>query len=114
MERGTARFQQGAFGQAGAHWAEAARLYEEEGRVEEQCRAFINLAHAFQQEGQIKKAMSTLQAALNDMEFFFIEVSCGKRKLLANATDRDSGLMNGFGGALFHPVKMREQLIELP
>ena len=64
MERGKARFRQGAFGQAGVHWMEAARLYEHEGRVKEQCQVLINLAHALEQEGQVRKAMTTLQAAL--------------------------------------------------
>lgn len=64
MERAKARFRQGAFAQAGVHWMEAARLYETEGKVNEQCQALINLAHAFEQEGHIKRAVATLQTAL--------------------------------------------------
>ena len=65
MQRGAARFHQGAFAQAAVHWSNAVRLYEEDEKTEEQCRALINLAHALHQEGQIKKAMVALQAALN-------------------------------------------------
>jgi CHAT domain-containing protein len=82
MERGSARFRQGAFGQAGIHWSEAARLYEEQEKTEEQCRALINLAHALHQEGQIKKAMVTLQAALNLSE------QAGNRALTASILGR--------------------------
>jgi CHAT domain-containing protein len=82
MERGTIRFRQGAFGRAGVQWAEAARLYEEEGMAQEQCRALINLAYALQQEGQIKKAMATLQAALTLSE------ETGNRTLTASILGR--------------------------
>ncbi len=82
MEQGTMRFRQGAFGQAAVHWSEAARLYEEEGRTEEQCRVLINLAHALHQEGQIKKAMVTLQAALTLSE------QAGNRVLTASILGR--------------------------
>jgi CHAT domain-containing protein len=64
MARGKMRFRQGAFAQAAVHWMEAARTYEKQGRTTEQCQALINLAHALEQEGQIKRAMTTLQAAL--------------------------------------------------
>jgi CHAT domain-containing protein len=82
MEQGSALFRQGAFGQAGVQWAEAARLYEEEGKTAEQCLALINLAYAFQQEGQIKKAMTTLQAALALSE------EAGSRTLTASILGR--------------------------
>ncbi len=42
----------------------AARLYEEREQPKEQCQALINLSHALQQEGQIRRAQSTLQTAL--------------------------------------------------
>jgi len=61
---GTARFQQGAYAQAGVHWMNAAQLYEQAGQPKEQCQALINLAHAFRQEGQIRRAQLTLQQAL--------------------------------------------------
>ena len=64
MRQGTTQFQQGAFAQAAAHWMNAARGYEESGQAKEQCQALINLAHALQQEGQIRRAQGTLQAAL--------------------------------------------------
>lgn len=64
MNEGALRFQQGAFPQAAAHWMNAARGYEEGGHVKEQCQALINLAHALQGEGQIRRAQGTLQAAL--------------------------------------------------
>lgn len=64
MQRGKSRFQQGSFAQAAVHWMDAARLYEERGQPKEQCQALINLAHALQQEGQIRRAQGTLQTAL--------------------------------------------------
>jgi CHAT domain-containing protein len=64
MHQGKARFQQGAFAQAAVHWMNAARGYEESGQVKEQCQALINVAHALQQEGQIRRAQGMLQAAL--------------------------------------------------
>ena len=64
MRQGTTQFQQGAFAQAAAHWMNAARGYEETGQVKEQSKALINVAHALQQEGQIRRAQGTLQAAL--------------------------------------------------
>ena len=64
MRQGTTQFQQGAFAQAAAHWMNAARGYEESGKAKEQCQALINVAHALQQEGQIRRAQGTLQAAL--------------------------------------------------
>lgn len=64
MRQGTAQFQQGAFAQAAAHWMNAARGFEETGQVKEQSQALINMAHALQQEGQIRRAQGTLQAAL--------------------------------------------------
>ena len=64
MRQGTTQFQQGAFAQAAVHWMNAARGYEEDGQPKEQSQALINLAHALQQEGQIRRAQGTLQTAL--------------------------------------------------
>ncbi|MGC3976248.1 MAG: CHAT domain-containing protein [Nitrospira sp.] len=64
MRQGTTQFQQGAFAQAAGHWMNAARGYEETGQIKEQSQALINVAHALQQEGQIRRAQGTLQAAL--------------------------------------------------
>jgi CHAT domain-containing protein len=64
MKQGAARFQQGDFAQAAVHWMTAARLYDERGQSKEQSQALINLAHAFQQEGQVRRAQGTLQSAL--------------------------------------------------
>ncbi len=64
MHQGKVRFQQGAFPQAAVHWMNAAHGYEGSGQVKEQCQALINVAHALQQEGQIRRAQGTLQAAL--------------------------------------------------
>ena len=64
MRQGTTQFQQGAFAQAATHWMNAARGYEETGQIKEQSQALINVAHALQQEGQIRRAQGTLQAAL--------------------------------------------------
>ena len=64
MQEGRVRFEQGGFAQAAVHWMTAARLYEEGGQRKEQCQALINLSHALQQEGQIRRAQGTLQTAL--------------------------------------------------
>ena len=77
MRQGATLFQQGGFAQAAVHWMTAARLYEERGQSKEQCQALINLAHAFQQEGQVRRAQGTLQTALKLSE------SLGDRVLTA-------------------------------
>lgn len=64
MAQGREFFTQGSFPQAALHWMEAARLYEREGQLKEQSQALTHLAYAFQQEGQIREALTTLQAAL--------------------------------------------------
>ena len=64
MQQGATQFQQGAFARAAAHWMNAARGYEENGQAKFQSQALINVAHALQQEGQIRRAQGTLQAAL--------------------------------------------------
>ena len=77
MRQGATLFQQGGFAQAAVHWMTAARLYEERGQSKEQCQALINLAHALQQEGQVRRAQGTLQSALKLSE------SLGDRVLTA-------------------------------
>ena len=64
MREGRARFEQADLRQAAIHWMTAARLYEEREQPKEQCQALINSSHALQQEGQIRRAQSTLQTAL--------------------------------------------------
>ena len=64
MQQAKAQFNQGAFAQAAVHWMEAARLYEQQQQPQQQCQALINLAHALEQSGQIKRAQVTLQTAL--------------------------------------------------
>lgn len=64
MEQGKSRFADGAFAEAAAHWTQAVRLYEAERKPREQSQALINLAHALQQEGQVKRVQETLQRAL--------------------------------------------------
>lgn len=82
MREGRARFEQGGFAQAALHWMTAARLYEEGGQAKEQCQALINLSHALQQEGQIRRAQGTLQTALTLSE------SIGNRLLTATILGR--------------------------
>ena len=77
MNRGAELFQQGGYAQAATHWMTAARVYEERGQPKEQCQALINLSHALQQEGQMRRAQGTLQAALKLSE------SVGDRVLTA-------------------------------
>lgn len=77
MREGRVRFEQGGFAQAAVHWMTAARLYEERGQLKEQCQALINLSHALQKEGQIRRAQGALQTALKLSE------SMGNRLLTA-------------------------------
>ena len=77
MREGRVRFEQGGFAQAAVHWMTAARLYEEGGQLKEQCQALINLSHALQKEGQIRRAQGALQTALKLSE------SMGNRLLTA-------------------------------
>lgn len=77
MKQGATLFQQGGFAQAAVHWMTAARLYEERGQSKEQSQALINLAHALQQEGQVRRAQGALQSALKLSE------SLGDRALTA-------------------------------
>ncbi len=64
MQQAKIHFNQGAFAQSAVHWMEAARLYERQQQPQQQCQALINLSHALEQSGQIKRAQVTLQAAL--------------------------------------------------
>ena len=77
MREGREKFEQGGFGQAAVHWMTAARLYEEQEQPKEQCQALINVSHALQREGQIRRAQGILQAALKLSE------SIGNRLLTA-------------------------------
>jgi CHAT domain-containing protein len=63
MAQAKALFQKGAYAEAAVHWTEAARAYERQGMPREQSHALINLAHALEQEGQIRKAVLSLQVA---------------------------------------------------
>lgn len=64
MQQAKIHFNQGAFAQAAVHWMQAARSYERQQQPQQQCQALINLSHALEQSGQIKRAQVTLQAAL--------------------------------------------------
>lgn len=64
MAQGQKLMTQGSFARSAVHWMEAARLYEQAGNRLRQSRALTYLAHAFQQEGQARNAMATLQVAL--------------------------------------------------
>ena len=77
MREGREKFEQGGFGQAAVHWMTAARLYEEQEQPKEQYQALINVSHALQREGQIRRAQGTLQAALK------LSQSIGNRLLTA-------------------------------
>ena len=57
-------FQKGAFEQAIINGTEAARLYGEEGKFEEQVEVLIHLARAHQSLGQYKKSLKGLETAL--------------------------------------------------
>jgi CHAT domain-containing protein len=63
MQAGRQAFRDGRFSQAAIHWTEAARAYESQGKPRQQAQALINLAHALELEGQMKKAVLTLQVA---------------------------------------------------
>lgn len=64
MAQGKELMTQGSFAQSAVHWMEAARLYEQAGNIHRQSRALTYLAYAFQQEGQARNAIATLQVAL--------------------------------------------------
>ena len=63
MTKGKALFQRGAYAEAAVHWTEAARVYERQGKPREQAQALISLAHALEREGQIRRAVLSLQVA---------------------------------------------------
>src|SRR3989441_2096669 len=56
-------YQRGAFEEAAAGWTEAARLYEQAGKLNEQSEALIFLTQAYQSMGHYIKALQSLQAA---------------------------------------------------
>jgi CHAT domain-containing protein/Flp pilus assembly protein TadD len=64
MAQGRRFFTQGSFPQAATHWMEAARLYEEQGKAQEQSQALTDFAYALQQEGLVRESITTLQSAL--------------------------------------------------
>ena len=64
MREGRDKFEEASFAQAAMHWMTAARLYEQQGLPKEQCQALINVSHALQKEGQVRRAQGTLQTAL--------------------------------------------------
>ena len=57
MAEGRKAFQQGAFEQAVLHWREAARLYEQAAKPEQQSEALTHLAQAYQALGQYQEAL---------------------------------------------------------
>src|SRR5438876_3548225 len=63
MAEGLKAYQRGAFEEAAASWAEAARLYEQAGKRSEQSEALIFLAQAYQSMGHYTKALQSLQSA---------------------------------------------------
>lgn len=64
MEAGKTQMARGVFGQAAVNWTEAATLYEREGKPKEQTEALIYVAEALHQMGQYRKAITTLEVAL--------------------------------------------------
>jgi tetratricopeptide (TPR) repeat protein len=64
MDQALKSFQRGDFEQAVLGWTEAARLYEAEQKPEEQSRALIHIAQAYQSLGQYRDALKNLEAAL--------------------------------------------------
>ncbi|HJU62022.1 MAG TPA: hypothetical protein VJ864_08245, partial [Candidatus Binatia bacterium] len=62
--QGLKAFQQGDFEQAALSFAEAARLYDSEGKPGRQSDALIRLSQAYQSIGQYKDALKNLEAAL--------------------------------------------------
>ena len=64
MTEGRKAFQQGAFEQAVLHWREAARLYEQAAKPEQQSKALTHLGQAYQALGQYQEAFSSLTLAL--------------------------------------------------
>lgn len=63
-EQGLQLEARGAFADSAVHWMDAAKLYEQEGNARKQSQALTHLAYALQQDGQVRQANVTLQAAL--------------------------------------------------
>lgn len=101
MDKGATSYKQGAFGQAALHWNEAARLYEQDGKAEEQGKALIRLAQALQQMGQYRKAAVTLHVALglaertdNRTQMAIVLGSLGNTSLLLGEAPRAGELLD--------------------
>jgi len=63
-EEGRTLFDRGRFEESTLTWAQAAQLFEQEGRAKEQTEALIYLAQSLYQLGQYRKAGLTLELAL--------------------------------------------------
>ncbi len=63
MEEGMKAYRQGAFDQAAVKWTEAANLYEQVGKPNEQSDALVRLSQAHQALGLYAKALQNLQSA---------------------------------------------------
>src|SRR3989475_12083702 len=63
MQEGLGSYQRGAFDEAAVSWTEAARMYEQAGKLNEQSDALIFLTQAYQSMGHYIKALQSLQAA---------------------------------------------------
>jgi CHAT domain-containing protein/predicted negative regulator of RcsB-dependent stress response len=87
MAEGLQAYQRGAFEDAAAGWTEAARLYEQTGKLSEQIEALIFLAQAYQSLGHYTKALQSLQSASTLIE------KTGDRSRLAR--------IKGLAGALY-------------
>ncbi len=64
MTQGLQAYQRGSFDQALAAWNEAARLYEQTGKVHDRSRALVQAAQASESLGQVSQALQQLELAL--------------------------------------------------
>jgi CHAT domain-containing protein len=63
MELGRSSYQEGAFSQALQYWFEAARRYEQDGRIPDHIKAQVSLSQALYQTGHYKEAGAILTEA---------------------------------------------------
>jgi len=63
MNQGTAKYQQGLFGEAARHWTQAAQHYETNGETRQQAHALIALGQALQYLGETNQALAILERA---------------------------------------------------
>lgn len=91
MSRGAEAFDRGAFGEAIAHWSEAAGLYEREGRSKECLEVLMRLSYAYGSMGLYRKALEYLEATM------VLAKALGDKRATAEALGQSGNLRLGMG-----------------